>query len=110
MIETIIRDYLVNAQALPVLFEHQAGLGECYIVEKTGGGETNHIRNATLTIQSYAATKARAAELNEALIELMLGAVALADVSAVELNSSYDFTDTVAKAYRYQAVFDIVHY
>ena len=110
MIETIVRNYLIGAQALPVLFEHQAGMTEYYIIEKTGGGETNHIRSATMAIQSYAGTKERAAELNEALIELMLGAVVLPEISSVDLNASYDFTDVVAKAYRYQAVFDIVHY
>lgn len=110
MIETIVRDYLTGRQALPVLFEHQAGMTEYYIIEKTGGGETNHIRNAMIAIQSYAGTKARAAELNEALIEIMMSAIVLPEISAVELNASYDYTDVVAKAYRYQAVFDIVHY
>lgn len=110
MIETIIRDYLVQAQTLPVLFEHQAGLEEFFIIEKTGGGETNHIRSAMLTIQSYGKTKERAAQLCEELILLMMDAVRLPAVSSVELNSSYDFTDTETKAYRYQAVFDIVHY
>lgn len=110
MVETIIKNYLESVQEIPVLFEQQAGLEEVYIVEKTGGGETNYIRTAMLTIQSYAATKARAAQLNEALIGYMLAAVGLPDVSSVELNSNYDFTDTATKSYRYQAVFDIVYF
>lgn len=110
MIETIIRNYLVEAQDRPVLFEHLAGAGECYIIEKTGGSEENHIRSSTLAIQSYAGSKARAAELNEALLELMQQAVRMPEVSAVSINSTYDYTDTAMKAYRYQAVFDIVHY
>ena len=110
MIETIIRDYLTGAQPLPVLFEHQAGLEEFFILEKTGGGETNHIRSSMLTIQAYGRTKARAAQLCEEVVGLMLGAVQLDAISSVDLNSAYDFTDTEAKAYRYQAVFDIVHY
>lgn len=110
MIETIVRNYLVEEQDLPVLFEHLAGTDECYIVEKTGGSEENHIRRSTLAIQSYAGSKARAAELNEALLDLMLQAVKVPEVSAVSINSTYDYTDTAMKAYRYQAVFDIVHY
>lgn len=110
MIETTIRSYLLDEQDLPVLFEHRAGVGECYIIEKTGGSEENLIRSSTLAIQSYADSKARAAELNEILLELMLHAVKLDDVSAVSINSTYDYTDTAMKAYRYQAVFDIVHY
>ena len=110
MIETIIKKYLDSVQSLPVLFEKQPGLEEFYIVEKTGGSETDHIRTAMLTIQSYAGSKARAAKLNEEVIALMLDAVSDPDVSSVDLNSDYDFTDTTTKQYRYQAVFDIVYY
>ena len=36
--------------------------------------------------------------------------VALDEVSKVSLNSDYNFTDAATKRYRYQAVFDIIHY
>lgn len=110
MIETIIKNYLDMVQTLPVLFEKQPGMEEFYIIEKTGGSEENHIRTAMLAIQSYAGSKARAAQINEYLIRLMLDAVMINEVSSVELNSNYDFTDTTTKQYRYQAVFDIVYF
>ena len=49
--------------------------------------------------------------MNEALKNVMLdGFLANPLVSSVELNSDYNFTDITEKRYRYQAVFDIVHY
>jgi hypothetical protein len=52
-----------------------------------------------------------AAELSEEVVTLMCyGLVGLEEVSKVSLNSEYNYTDTVEKKYRYQAVFDIVHY
>lgn len=110
MIETIIKNYLDDVQDLPVLFEQQPGIDECYIVEKTGAGGTQHIKTAMLAIQSYADTMAKAARLNEQLIALMYDAIRLPEVSEVELNSSYNYTDRTTKRYRYQAVFNIVHY
>ena len=40
----------------------------------------------------------------------MLEAAALPEIGAVHLNSDYNFTDTAAKRYRYQAVFDVTYY
>ena len=37
-------------------------------------------------------------------------AIALEQIVSVSLNSDYNYTDTTTKEYRYQAVFDIVHY
>lgn len=48
--------------------------------------------------------------MNESIIELMLEAVSLVDISRVSLNSNYNYTDPNTKQYRYQAVFDITHY
>ena len=85
--------------------------GRYCVVEKTGGGRTAPgIREAMLAVQCYAPTLIGAAQLCEAVIERMLGIVALPSVSRCELNSSYNYTDDRKKAYRYQAVFGIVYY
>lgn len=110
MIETIIKKYLEAVQPLPVGMVKRAGVGEYYLLEKTGGAEQNHIRTATIAVQSYADTKQRAAEMNEVIIDHMLAAVQLDEIASVELNSNYDFTDTSTKAQRYQAFFEITHY
>lgn len=110
MIETIIRDYLMSVQTLPVVFEIPAGVKEFYLLEKTGGGEENHIRTASMAVQSYADSLERAAELNEEMIDLMLAAVKDVRIASVDLNSNYEYTDPTTKKYRYQALFEIVYY
>lgn len=80
------------------------------VVEKTGSGIENRIRQATIAVQSYAPTLAEAAEMNEAVIEVMDRMVELDDVTSVRLNSDYAFPKESTKQPRYQAVFDVTHY
>lgn len=80
------------------------------LIEKTGSGETDHIKRATFAIQSYAGSLYSAALLNENVKEVMKNIVDLDEISKCSLNSDYNYTDTGRKKYRYQAVFDIVHY
>lgn len=112
MIETIILDYLnENLENVTAYMERPADPEVSYVlVEKTGGGESNHIYNATIAIQSFAESMYKAASLNEEIKDLMRGAISLDGVAKVELNSDYNFTNTSTKRYRYQAVFDITHY
>lgn len=82
-----------------------------YLIEKTGSSMNNHIYSSTFAIQSYGTTLFESISMNEALKEVMLeGFIADPLVSSIELNSDYNFTDLAEKRYRYQAVFDIVHY
>ena len=112
MIEEIVRDFLNRIVSYPVYTEiPKSSPSHFYIVEKTGGSESNHISSSTITIQSYADTLFKAAEMNADLKEVMLNQlIELNDISSVKLNSDYNYTDTTTKRYRYQAVFDIVHY
>ena len=111
MIEKTVLDHL-NGAGIRALMEIPEGGGTppfC-IVQRTGGGEENHIRRATIAIQSYGETLFRAAELNERVVETMEDLPELPEIAACELNSDYEFTDTAKKQYRYQAVFDVVYY
>ena len=84
---------------------------KCYLIEKTGDTRTDHINKATITIQSYGESLYEAMSLNELIKNIMLDdLISLDSVAGVKLNSDYNFTDTQTKNYRYQAVFDIVHY
>ena len=82
------------------------------IVEQTGETVTDYIWHATVAIKSYSSVSLfDASLLNEDVLQLMLDEfVKDDDVAKVELNSSYNFTDTTTKTYRYQAVFDITYY
>ena len=111
MIEETVLDYLSEKIPVMVRMEEELDMPDEYVlVEKTGGGKTNHIRRATIAVQSYAVSLYRAMQINEEVKEAMEDIVALDEISRCTLNSDYDYTDTTRKKYRYQAVFDIVHY
>ena len=111
MIEEIIYNYLNTANISAIMEIPEGGITPpCVLIEKTGGGEENHIRKATVAIQSYGTSLYSAASLNETVIAAMRGITEKPEVSACELNSDYNYTDTTKKLYRYQAVFDVVYY
>lgn len=111
MIEKILLDYLGRKLPVPVRMEEEADLPEKYVlVEKTGSSMTNHIRHATVAIQSYAGSLYEAAELNEEVKAAMDEIIVLDEITRSELNSDYNYTDTATKRYRYQAVYDLTHY
>lgn len=111
MIEETVLDYLSEKIPVMVRMEEELNMPNEYIlIEKTGSGKTNHIRRATIAVQSYAGSLYRAMQINEEVKEAMNNIVILDEISKCTLNSDYDYTDTTRKKYRYQAVFDIVHY
>lgn len=112
MIEKTILDHLNSNASFPTFMEVPEGGGDTpfAVLQKTGGGEENHIFSATLTVQSYGSTLLEAAETNEEIKAIMAAAAELPEIGRVSLNSDYNYTDTAKKRYRYQAVFDIIHY
>ena len=111
MIEKIILDFL-NDGGLTAWME----LPETYpsgafaIVSKTGGGKTNHLSRALVAVQSYGPTLYEAAQMNERVKARMEQLPELDRVTRAEPVSDYIFTDTAAKRYRYQAVFQVYYY
>ena len=84
---------------------------EYYIVELTGGPQTNHINQSTIAIKSHASSRARAADLAYDVDNVMLnGLVTLDYVSGVHRNTIANFTDLSLKQYRYQGVYIVNHY
>lgn len=111
MIEAVIREYLEQALNVPVYLQIPNNPAAKYVsIERTGGGDSNFINSATFAIQSWADSLYEAANLNEQVKELMNNAVTLPMISASDLNSDYNYTDTTTKKYRYQAVYDLTHY
>lgn len=110
MIEKIIYDYL-NSQGISTFMQAPEDPPDEYVLlEKTGSSKTNQIYSATIALQSYADSLYSAASLNESVKAAMDSSIELADICSASLNSDYNFTDTTSKKYRYQAVYDIVHY
>lgn len=111
MIEKVILDHLTNEGVTAFLEIPEGGGAPPFcVIERTGGGQENHLRLATITIQSYGASLYLAASLNEQVRQIMDGITVLPEIAACALNSDYNFTDTAKKQYRYQAVYDIVYY
>ena len=115
MIEITVYDFLKENLLAPVYTEIKKNPpSKMVTIEKTGSSETNHIKTSTFAIQSYGKSLYEAAELNEVVKEVMMdgldGLAGLDEIVSVGLNSDYNFTDTTTKKYRYQAVFNIVHY
>lgn len=112
MIEKIIFDYLNSELSVPAYLEIPKDKPNAYYaIERTGGDIENKINRSNIVIQSYAKTLFEAVSMNETVKELMLdGLVTLEDISRVELNSDYNYTDPTTAQYRYQAVFVVTHY
>lgn len=111
MIEKIVLDYLTKTMGIQVFTEKEADMPkEYFMVEKTGSSKDDHIKQATIAVQSYAASAYKAAMLNEKLKEVMENMVEINDVSRCSLNSDYPYHDADKKEYRYQAVFDITYF
>lgn len=111
MIELIVKDYLSKYLGIPIVFEHQKNLPKQYIlIQKTSGKRENFLKESTIAIQSYAETLFESAKLNEKIKDLMYDLIMVDEVSKVNLNSDYNYTNLETKEYRYQAVFDIHYY
>lgn len=111
MIEKVVLDYLNKNLSVPVYMEKPDDEPVKYLlIEKTGGSKAEYISFATIAIQSYAESLFWAATLNEEVKRTMEGIITLDEIVSIELARDYNFTDTTKKKYRYQAIFDLVHY
>lgn len=112
MIEITVLEYLKTIfTTIPVVMEIPHGVGDEFIlIEKTGSEQSDRLWHSTFAVQSWAGSMYRAMSLNSEVVDAMLAITSVKEVSKVELNSDYNYTDTETKHYRYQAVFDIVHY
>lgn len=112
IIEKIILNHLNSVMAIPYYMEEPINKPDEYgLIEKTGSTEITKLAcSSTFAIQTYAQSLEDAAERNQEMIEAMDSLINHDEVCHCELNSDYNFTDTTTKRYRYQAVFDVVHY
>ena len=113
IIEEIMRNYLSEKMSVPVLTEipKRDIPKQYYLIEKTGGDSENHLYNSTLTIQSYGSSLYDSSVMNEQLKYAMeYNAISIPEIVSIDLDGDYNYTDTTEKKYRYQAVFDIIHY
>lgn len=113
MIEIIIRNYLLEKLSVPVYLERPEGeqMPAAFVfVEKLGSGEKDHIKYASVALQSFGPSLYETMTLNEEVKEAMDSLIELKEIGSSNLDSDYNFTDTSTKKYRYQAVYDITCY
>lgn len=116
MIEALVITYLGTAlteggTSVPVSGDVPLDMPERFVtVEKTGSHEVNHVKTATLAVQSWAGSRADAAALNELVKEKMAEILTEDSISSCRCDSDYNYTDTSTKRFRYQAVFSIVYF
>lgn len=117
MIETVLINFIeskFNTPELldvPVLMEVPETPPPAYVVlERTSGYRSNGLYYSTFAIKSYAPSLYMAAALDEIVCNVLINAVECDEIASSRLNSHYNYTDTTTKEYRYQAVFDFVHY
>lgn len=111
MIEKIVKEYLELHIDVPVYLEIPPNPPEKYVlIERTGGGENDCIESATLAIQSVSEKSLyNAAELNDTVKKLLRNIIYETKIMKCKLNTDYNFTDTVTKVYRYQAVYNLTY-
>ena len=110
MIAKDLLDYLGEALSVGVYMESPEELTNYVLLDQTGSSRNDHIVTTTIAVQSYGSSLYEAMVLNESVKVAMEGFAQLANVTRVELDTDYKFTNTATKQYRWQAVYNITHY
>ena len=112
MIETTILNYLnSHIDTIRAYMERPKKKPDRFIIiEITGQRKEENILRSTVAIQSYGTSLQDAAMIDDLVDEVMDGITELDEISAIRLNSSYNYTDGSTGEYRYQSVFAITHY
>lgn len=111
MIEATLISFLETKLTVPVYaMRPEKDPGDYVIVEKTGSSVTNQIYDVTVALQSYSDTLLGAATLNEEVKEAMIDFYSETEVGRVKLVTDYNYTNTSAKKFRYQAVYNVIEY
>jgi len=112
LIEAIVISHLATELKTDNVFaERPADVpAKYFVIEKTSAGEKNHVSRATIAVQSISSdSMLEAAQMSKNAENAMKRLISVANVSAVRLNSAYNYTNPETKEYRYQAVFDIYY-
>lgn len=110
MIAVTLLDYLNTALDVPVYMEAPEQTSNYVLIDQTASSRTNHIITTTFALQSYGNSLYDAMLLNGEVEDAMVGFAELDEITRVELETDYNFTDTTTKQYRWQAVYSITHY
>ena len=113
LIEETVIAHLSGLLPVPVYAEVPDGAapGDAFaVVEKTGGRARDQIHEATFAVQSYGATLRDCAALSRRARRAMETLPERDEIGACRFETEYNWTDTAARRYRYQAVFHLTYY
>ena len=110
MIAKTLLDFLDSNLDVPVVMEAPEQTTGYVLIDQTGSSRTNHIITTTFAIQSYGASLYDAMVLNDEVKDAMVSFAELDEITRVELETDYNYTNTATKQYRWQAVYLITHY
>lgn len=113
MIEVSVLDYLNSNLTERVYTEIPKTMPEkFYVLEKTGGGLSNHISKSSFALQAYGKSMYEAASMIYTAKDNLLADtfLELSEICSIQWDGEYNFTSETQKKYRYQAVFSVTHY
>lgn len=111
MIETVMMQYLESLD-VPVSLEHpRDSQVPAIVLQKTSGGRLGPgVYTSVFAVQCYGSSQYEAAALAWGVVEL-IEQMDVPQISACHLNAGpYMLNDPARKDYRYQIVYDLVHY
>lgn len=109
MIEIRLLNFLKKELSVPVEMKQTDMYGKHIVIERVGGSG-KFVKSAVFAIKSYGKSMYEACVLNEQVKSTMEQFCYERDITEVELNSDYNFTDKETKQYRYQSVYNITYY
>jgi len=110
MIITKLISYLTESLGVYVGLEAPEQVSDYVRIDQTGSSRINHLITTNIAIQSYGSSLYDALVLNERVKSAMAEFIEDPQVTRVQLDTDYNFTNTATKQYRWQAVFSITHY
>ena len=111
MIEITVKNYLASKITdVPVLLEvPETFPAKLITLERIGGSVSDHVRNASFAVQSWAESMYEAAALDERVRQAMDKMADGTKVGGCRMASNYNFTDERTKRYRYQCTYEIYY-
>lgn len=110
MIVTDLLQYLNEHLTVEAYAEAPEDITDYVLIEQTASSRSNHIITTTIAVQSYGSSLLDAMTLNSEVEAAMNEFLTLDNVTRVELETDYNFTNTTTKQHRWQAVYNITHY
>lgn len=110
MIITKLISYLTESLGVYVGMEAPEQITNYVRIDQTGSSRQNHIITTNIAIQSYGQSLYDAMVLNERVKNAMAEFISDPQITRVQLDTDYNFSNTATKQHRWQAVFSITHY